>query len=237
MAYSRISRVEERRTKKQLLIVLVGTIGLLVLVFTVGIPLVVGLSVAIGHLKSREPLLEVTDKTAPFPPTLAPLATATNSATLKLSGFAEPESTLTLYINGSEVKKVLVAGDGEFVFTDLTLDEGSNMISAISVDQVGNESKESAVRTIIFKKNLPALEVNEPQENQSFDKNSQEITVFGKTDVGNRVTLNDRFVPVRDDGAFSYRLRLSDGENTLNIVATDTAGNTTKLERKVIYVP
>lgn len=237
MTYSRISRIEERQTKKQLFLVVIGTIILLLLIFTVGIPLVVNLSVMIGNLKSRQPLVDRGDKTAPFPPTLTPVATATNSAVLKLEGYAEPQSTLTVMLNGSEVKKVLVASDGAFSFTDLTLDEGENRIAATATDQAGNESKESSALSVVFKKNAPKLEISEPQENQIFDKNNQEITIAGKTDIGNRVTVNERFVSVRDDGFFSYRLRLSDGENTLNIVTTDQAGNTTKLERKVTYQP
>jgi len=62
------------------------------------------------------------------------------------------------------------------------------------------------------------------------------LNCFLKTNRTNWET-QDRFVSVKDDGSFTYNLRLNDGENTLTIIARDAAGNETKLERKVTYQP
>jgi hypothetical protein len=61
--------------------------------------------------------------------------------------------------------------------------------------------------------------------------------IKGLTDAGVIIWINDRFVAVKDDGSFNYSIRLQDEENTLNILARDSAGNETRLERKVIYQP
>ena len=71
MAYSRISRIEERRTKKQLFFVIVGILAVIVFTTTVGIPLLVRVSVFLGNRKLAQPLSDSLDKTAPFPPTLS----------------------------------------------------------------------------------------------------------------------------------------------------------------------
>ena len=81
------------------------------------------------------------------------------------------------------------------------------------------------------------MEVTEPQDGQSFDKNHQEISISGKTDAGNNVWVNGRFVVVKDDGSFTMKLRLNDGENLLTISSKDPAGNETKVEKKVIFAP
>jgi len=236
MAYSRVSRVEEKKAKKQLILVVLGLVALVLVVTTIGIPLIVGASVLIGNLNSQ-PANDTSDKTPPFPPILSPVATATNSATLKIEGYAEPQSTLKIFLNDNEAKKVLLGTDGTFSFSDITLSDGKNIIYTIAIDGANNESSPSEQLIVTYKKGAPKLEVSEPTQNQEFDKNHQEITIKGTTDAGNDIRINDRFVPVKDDGAFSFSLKLNEGENTLVIVARDTAGNETKLESKVIYKP
>ncbi len=237
MAYSRVSRLEEKRARKQFLIVIASIIGILLVVGTIGIPLMAGASVLLGNLKSRQPLVEGGDKTPPFPPILTPTTSATNSATLKLEGYGEPESTLTIFVNDQEMKKVLIGSDGNFSFTDINLVKGKNEIFATATDQAGNASTPSTHLVIIYIIDSPKLEIFEPTDGQTFAKNQQEIIIKGTTDPGNDIHINGRFVSVKDDGAFMFNLRLNDGENTLSIVARDQAGNETKLERKVTYTP
>ncbi len=237
MVYSRISRLEEKRSKKQLILSLIGLVALIVLTVTVGIPLLVQGSVFIGNLKSRQPVVDAGDKTPPFPPTLSSIVSATNSATLKLDGFAEPDSTLILYVNNDEVKKTLLDKDGTFNFADIQLEPGTNSIYAIAEDASGNKSDPSQTWQIVYKKDAPKLQIDQPTAGQTFPKDQQEIEIKGSTDTGVAVTINDRFVSVKDDGSFVFRYKLSDGENTLNFLARDPAGNETKSELKVTYQP
>lgn len=237
MAYSRVSRIEERRTRTRLILVCLGIFAVLTLLISVGIPLLVGASVWIGNLKSKQPLAETTDKTPPFPPILSTGNTATNSATLKIDGYGEPDSTLKLFLNDSQVKEALLGKDGAFSFSDIQLTKGANSFYATLTDSAGNVSSPSAKINVNYKKDLPKLEVSEPTDNQTFGKNQQDILVRGSTDPGNDVRINDRFVLVKDDGSFTFNLKLNEGDTTLSIVATDPAGNQTKLERKVTYAP
>lgn len=237
MNRSRLSRIEEKRTRKQFIWIIVGIVATILFVFTIGIPLVVGVSVLLGNLKSQGTVTDTKDTTAPFPPTLSPVAIATNSAQIKIEGYGEAETELTLLVNGRDVKQTMLPADGNFSFDDIELDEGLNTIYATVKDSAGNESNPSNELSVSYNKDAPKLEVSEPQDGQSFGRSQQEIMVNGKTDPGNQVTINERFVPVTDEGTFTFAVRLSDGENTLVIVARDAAGNETKLERKVTFQP
>lgn len=237
MKNSRLSRIEEKRTKKQLFIVLVGIIAILALVFTLGIPLIVGMSVLLGNLRGSQSNSAGSDTTAPVPPVLSTPTQATNSAELLIEGYGESGSTLKIFMNEDEIKKILIGNDGTFTFTDIPLEKGDNRIYATVTDEAGNESIHSQELKIAYKKDGPKLEIQEPQENQEFGKNQQEIQIKGKTDTGSTVTINDRFVSVNDEGNFEYKLKLSDGENIVSIVARDSAGNETKIELKVTYQP
>lgn len=234
---SRVSRIEEKKTKRRLFLTLGGIIAIIVILYTVGIPLLARVSAILGSINSSQPNTANADTTAPFAPTLSPVNSSTNSAQLKLEGYAEPESTLKVMLNGEEAKKVLLGTEGSFSFDDITLDSGENTLYATATDDAGNESAISKELKIIYKKGAPKLEVTEPSDGQTFGKNQQEIVVKGKTDKGVDLRINDRFVTVKDDGTFEYSLKLGDGENTLVIVVQDLAGNQTKIERKVTYSP
>lgn len=238
MAQSRISRLEEKRTKKQLYLSIIGIIGVIIFMITIGIPMIVRGSAYLGTVRQQNTPIETNgDTIAPFPPTLSALPEATNTSPITVEGYAEPGSQLTLFVNGEEVKQNILGEDGSFSFSDIELTKGENRIYATAKDISGNESGPSHDLVISYKKDAPKLEVTAPEEGQSFGKNDQEITVTGKTDPGNNMRINERFVSVAEDGSFAYKLKLSDGENTLTIVARDDAGNETKLERKVTYNP
>lgn len=234
MAYSRITRVEEKRTKKQLYIVVGGIIVLILLIIIFGIPLLVRISQFISPKDSNS---GVEDTTPPFSPVISPVQSATNSAILKIEGYAEPEATLTLYVNGDEVKKNLLGKEGTFSFSDIELNEGNNTLYALATDASGNESNPSPEFIITYKKSGPKLEIQEPQDGQAYGKNQQTAMVKGLTDAGSQIWINSRYVSVRDDGSFDYALRLNEGDNAITIISRDSAGNETKVERIVRFSP
>lgn len=233
---SRLSRLEEKRTKRQLILISIGIILLIVLSITIGIPLLVRVSVLLGNLGGNTQITD-SDTTPPFPPILNPILEATNSAQLKVDGYAEPESTLNLFLNDEQIEEVLVARDGAFSFSDITLKDGANAIYAVAKDQGGNLSNQSESQTIVYKKTGPKLEIESPHDGQTYGRNQDEIIVKGKTDPDASIRLNDRFVSRKDDGSFEYPLILQEGETTLTIIARDQAGNETKTELKVTYSP
>jgi len=74
-----------------------------------------------------------------------------------------------------------------------------------------------------------------PADNASVTGDNNKILVSGKTEENASITINSRVVVVKGDYTFTYDFPLNEGENKLNIVATDLAGNTTTIERKATY--
>lgn len=237
MSNSRMSRIEEKRIKKQLFLVVAGIIITIILVVIFGIPLLVKTSVFLGDLKSGPNINISQDKTPPYPPTLFQINEATNTARIKIEGYAESESTVKLFLNNEEIKKTLLGKDGTFSYEDIDLKDGVNEIYALAMDTAGNESVPSQILTVNYLRNAPKLIISEPGDNQNFGKNQQEISIKGQTDPGNSVSINSRFVYVKDDGMFVFTLKLSDGDNLITITAKDAAGNETKKEMHVVYSP
>jgi len=235
MQRSRLSRFEEKRITKQLIRVIAGIFILIILIYFLGIPLLVKTSLFLGQINSKTPLSYDKDTTAPLPPMLFPAESATNSARIKIEGNAEPESTLTLLLNGQKIKEVALGTDGSFSFSGVDLETGDNMLYAYSTDEAGNQSSRSKKMTVLFSKDAPRLEITQPSEKQTFGPKEENITVRGTTNPGVSIALNDRFVSVKDDGSFEYNFKLSAGDNLITIIARDQAGNETKITRTVSY--
>ena len=83
----------------------------------------------------------------------------------------------------------------------------------------------------------PKLELESPTDRQEVKGKTGRVDVKGITDPGVRVTANERFIIVSEDGRFSGSIDLKEGENTIAVVAVDRAGNQAKNEVAVIYQP
>lgn len=62
----------------------------------------------------------------------------------------------------------------------------------------------------------------------------EKLLIKGKTEPGAKLLVNGKEVPVKEDGSFSVEIVLSKGENKIEIIAKDAAGNETKIEKVVI---
>jgi len=198
----------------------------------------VGLAI-LSRLGSREETFTQRDRIAPPPPTFTGIPEATNSAKLSLKGFAEPGTTVQLFLNSTERDSQLISAEGQFVFGEVNLEDGQNEIYAIAADSAGNESQPSATFHVIIDREPPKLEVTAPADNAVVkeEKDKQTfVVVTGKVEESVLVTVNDYQAIVRDEGNFEYRLLLTtEGENVIKIVAKDAAGNKTTIEKTVIY--
>jgi len=234
MPYSRQGRFEERSQKRQLTFAVAGTAVLLLFLAFFGLKILVSFSLLVDKLRGASPTSQTTQVLLQ-PPVLDPLPVATNSATSKVTGKAQPTLSLIIYLNETESKTISVPDDGKFELTDITLKEGSNTLSAKTTDNKGGFSELSNVITTIFQKNPPTLEISSPDDHSSVSGDNSTITISGQTNEDNSLTINGRLVIVNHDGSFSHQYRLNEGDNTLKIVATDQAGNQTTVERQVKY--
>lgn len=203
--------------------------------FEYGLPYLARFSEILGGFEGGESNEVTTDAIPPSPPQLKPLPEATNSATLSITGEAEPKSEVTVFLNGDEAKKTVVDSEKEFSLSKIDLTEGENYIFALAKDLAGNVSQRSVRQVVVLDKEAPELQVTKPEDGQNFPEDKQEITIEGKTESDAVVHINERQIVVDLDGNFSATYSLSEGANDIVVVAQDKAGNQTKEELTVHY--
>lgn len=232
---SRLSRNVEKKTKKQLYLSILGIVILVVLLFKFGIPALVNVSLFLSSLNNKN-TAQVSNQSQSVvqPPTLTSSFTATNSATITVSGSASPKQTVELFVNDSQVDSITTKDDGSFSFSNVSLTQQQNTIKA-KAQQGTTTSDFSDPLSIMYIQKAPNLTLDSPTDQQSFSGDKNSVIVRGKTDSDVKVTVNDFWAIVDANGNYSYNLHLQDGDNHITVVATDPAGNTTKREITVKY--
>ena len=235
MAQLRSSRNEDRKASIRLILAILGTIAVIAFLAVFGLRILIGFSLLVDKLRGNSPAATSQSQSFLSPPVLDPLPEATNSAQIKVSGHGQAGLTAIIYLNGTETKKLTIDQDGTFKTQVTVPGEGDLAVSAKVTDDKGNTSDLSEVMTISINSKAPIMEVSSPSDNTTISGDDNKITVTGKVQEDVQVTVNDRFVVVQNDGSFSYKYPLPEGDTILRIIATDTAGNQTKIERKVTY--
>lgn len=176
-------------------------------------------------------------KVPPQTPALAPLPEATFSATIKVSGAAQPGVTIRL-ISNEQIKEEMDAdGDGQFVFDSVALLDGKNILGVQAIADNGLESN-IAQAEIIFDNEAPELEITEPaDESDFFGIGQRSVQIKGTMKERGEINISGNFVFVGASGDFTYRLALNDGLNEITIIATDEAGNETSRLLRLRYTP
>ncbi|ATB35487.1 large repetitive protein [Cystobacter fuscus] len=173
------------------------------------------------------------DATAPVAPVITAPADGAfvNTRTPVITGTAEANTTVTVYLNGSSVGTAPVDGAGNWSFTTAELtDGGTYAVKVTATDAAGNISPESNTRTFHVDVTVPvAPVVIAPDEGSLF--NTRTPAISGTAEAGTTVTvyLNGSAVgtaPVNTLGNWSFTTaELPDGTYTVKVTATDVAGN------------
>ncbi len=201
-----------------------------------------------GNITEYESKLRVIEKVAPVITPVSPTTggTLTNSkpaitwnVTDDDSG-VNPESIgITIdsgsKITGDSIQKEEIANGYKCTYTpDTALSDGNHTIKLDASDNDGNAASQVSV-SIKIDTVPPVLNVTSPTEGLS--TNEAKVTVSGTTNdvTSSPVTLkvNGQTVEVKEDGSFSTTVILTEGENTITIVATDSAGRETTVTRHV----
>ena len=164
------------------------------------------------------------------PPTLNTIPDATNKPQVDVTGFAQKNQNISLYVNNQLVDKTNTGSNNQFRFTLISLKTGQNTIK-VKAEENNKQSGFSNVDTISYLKNPPSLLINSPQDGQGVNKNtSPTIGIVGQTDAGAKVTVNGAWAIIDDQGKYNYLYTIHDGDNDIKVVATDNAGNQTTKE-------
>lgn len=152
------------------------------------------------------------------------------------------ETTVVFTVNGK-------SHAGDLSFTDYGskrratyhatgLNDGQNTIAFQVTDNDGNVS-ELATTTFVVSTTAPSLRVDTPTE--GLITNSNRLTVTGSTTPGSDavtiadVKVNNASVKLSGDSTktFSHEVTLTEGENTITVVSTDSIGKATTVTRHV----
>jgi len=237
MTYSRLRKFEEKRQERKIIGSLVGIVAVFLFLIIFGLRILTGFSILVDNIRGSSKKTTGTTETQQLilPPELDPLPVATNSASIVVTGKGTAGLTAVLNINELDTKNAKVGEDGSFVFTGVPLTEGQNSFSVTLTDDKKNVSTASDTISINYKKSKPTLDITAPTEGAKITGEQNTVTITGKTEDTNTVTVNGRMVVMKNDGSFSMDFSLGEGDTTLAIIATDLAGNQTKVERKVSY--
>lgn len=204
---------------------------------------------AAGNTQSKTNTLRVIEKTPPVitvtSPTTGALLTnnkpvITWSVTDDDSGVADGTIGITIdagsKITGSAITKTAITSGYQCTYTPTTaLSDGSHTIKFDASDNDGNVAATTTV-TIKIDTVPPTLNVTGPTNNLITNKGT--VTVSGTTNdaTSSPVTLkvNGTNVTVKSDGTFTTTITLSEGSNTITIIATDAAGKSTTVTRTVV---
>jgi hypothetical protein len=143
-----------------------------------------------------------------------------------------------IYLNQKIIKKISAESNGQFLASNIELEKGYNSIYAIAIDQAQNSSAESKKELITFDQQPPELTLEKPDSRaQFFGSNQQRMEIKGSTETSASVTINERSVVVDNQGNFVTFILLEEGEQAIEIIAEDEAGNETRQEISVTYSP
>ena len=130
------------------------------------------------------------------------------------------------------------------LFTCFTLSWGCQSATSPSASPASNPSSPStaqpAPEAAASQVQSPAdskflLEIIEPQDSSVVK--TQTVRVRGTTLPDADVRVNEQFVIVDTTGAFTVMVSLETGPNSIEVIATDTAGNEEFRLITVIYLP
>jgi hypothetical protein len=154
------------------------------------------------------------------------------------------ESGGYLYTNGTNVKVVVVltedadveisgvphdGAEGLNTFV-VPLAEGTNTL-AVSVRDAAGNGAPTVTLTVARDGSPPTVAIGFPAAGATVLDSY--VVVTGTSEPGSTVTVNGAAVPVGSAGAFSVRVELRPGGNTIRAVAKDAAGNTASTEISV----
>ncbi len=174
----------------------------------------------------------VTDTTPPvLTVSTLPNGTYTNNETMNIAGTVKDNTGIKeLRINDAVVP---VNSDGSFSYA-LILKAGANPVTITATDLGNNNSSDS--RTINLDKAAPILTITTPSDNIKTAINL--VNIAGTVDETSTVAVvikNQPQAVTMNANVFIATVSLEPGYNTIEVTATDLAGNTSSQKRTVIY--
>lgn len=234
---SRLTRTSKEKLKKQSIFFGIAILVLLGILFQFGPFLLDSAGRFMSGFSKPANSTSTTHNSTLETPFISSIPEATNSARIHVVGTsAYTDAQVELYLNGNEYDTTPLSADQKFIFDEVILKEGSNLIK-FRVKKDGSASEFTRNYTVEYNPDDAKLEITSPSDNAEFKRGDQTIQVQGKTDPDSAVTVNGSVAIVDSDGNFSYFLGLADGDNTISVDAQSAGGKTINKTIKVKYNP
>jgi hypothetical protein len=141
MARSRINRQLQEKSMHTIILSILGSIAIILLLIFFGVPAIIKLGSALSHSDTN--IEAQTDATTFIaPPSIDPLFSATNSATITVSGSSTGSYTIRLYNNDTFLEEMSSKDNGTFQFRNVHLKDGDNALKVIAKDTKKNKTEE-----------------------------------------------------------------------------------------------
>lgn len=224
--YSRLTSVENRKNIKNAYFYIFLSLLTIILLVFFGLPLLVKFAGFVGDVAKSDKKVEIKDITPPAPPQFDQITEYTNNDTLEISGKSESGAIVLISAN-NDPSEVVANSEGVFNFT-FNLNKGVNTINAKATDVSNNESTQTKTYSIVYDNEEPELTLSSPTDGSSFyGASARQLTIKGTVSEACDLTINGRFVALKDDLTFSFLNTLSEGENKFAVKAVDSSGNET----------
>jgi len=223
-----------KNLSKNIFYLIILFLFLLIFIFTIGFRLLLNSSVFIANFfskKTPETLTKIDNHYGSI--FIDNIKTATNSPSISIDGSFVNFDKIEFYLNDKKVKEINNPSTDTFSETVQDLKIGENTIYLKGINTEENFSKKTQKYTVFYKNEKPKLEIFEPKNEEQTNKN--EIKISGETDKEVFVKINSLPITVDALGKFTTTLRLSEGENNIEIIAEDIAGNIETKTIKIIY--
>lgn len=191
---------------------------------------------ATGNTSGQSPALAIViDTQAPAVPTVTTDKSPTNDNTPTVTGKAEPNSTVTVYVDGKPAGTTTADNKGNYSYTfNPALADGNHNVTTTATDAAGNTSAQSPSLSITVDTQAPAaptIVLETASNNGVITTNTP--TISGTAEANSSVTIYADGVAVGTvtadaSGHYTYTFNpaLAQGAHNITATATDAAGNT-----------
>jgi bacillopeptidase F len=151
--------------------------------------------------------------------------TYTNKDKITVEGTSAPSTDIHILNNGKEIQTVKASETGKFEAV-VSLEDNENKLTVKASTEQGMTGESSPI-VVTYDNQKPDLSITSPEGDTK--TNREVIKVEGTVSDANLnwVKVNGAKVKVTD-GTYSHRVLLDNGENIINVVAKDLAGNKMK---------
>ncbi|ECD8051528.1 Ig-like domain repeat protein [Salmonella enterica subsp. enterica serovar Bareilly] len=159
-----------------------------------------------------------------------------NTVTPEIGGTSEPNSKITIFVNGVEKAIAYTTGAGHWGVVLPALGNDGNYVLTFKVEDVAGNIREFGPQNVILDTVISPLTVVLREADDSgkvgdWITNKSHVTIDGTAEAGSTLTIRSpqgvviATLVVGNDGRWSAELDLREGSNAFVVVSEDKAGN------------